>query len=151
MRWAALVLVVLSIDGGAARADDSVIGYVKTVAGTAALARGEQRVEATPGMALYVSDVFETGEDGALGMTFKDNTILTIGPDTRLALETYAFMPTEKKLGFVVALGAGTLQYISGAIARLAPDAVMVKTPAANITVRGTRFLVRAEAGAGAE
>ena len=145
MRWPALVLAFLLASTEAAWPQESVIGYVKIATGTVSLARGEQRIDAAPGTALYLSDVFETGADGALGMTFKDNTIISIGPDSRLALEIYEFTPTEKKLGFVATLAHGTLQYISGLIAKLAPDSVKVKTPAANITVRGTRFLVRAE------
>ena len=38
-------------------------------------------------------------------------------------------------------LTQGTLQYISGIIARLKPDAVNVKTPLGIIGVRGTRYL----------
>ena len=39
----------------------------------------------------------------------------------------------------------GTLQYVSGIIAKLKPDAVQVKTPAGIIGVRGTRFLARVD------
>jgi hypothetical protein len=38
------------------------------------------------------------------------------------------------------------LHYISGVIAKLKPEAVTVKTPSAIIGVRGTHFLVKAEA-----
>jgi hypothetical protein len=45
----------------------------------------------------------------------------------------------------VLRLLAGTMQYLSGLTAKLAPDAMKVDTPTAAIGVRGTRFLVRAE------
>jgi hypothetical protein len=146
MRSVALALALALAGAGMAAADESSIGRVKTVAGTVMLLRGEQRLEATPGTALFAADVLETGDGGAAGMTLKDNTMLSIGPGSRVAIDVYEFAPTEGKLGFVATLARGTLQYISGAIGRLAPDGVTVRTPAADIAVRGARILVRAEA-----
>jgi hypothetical protein len=42
-------------------------------------------------------------------------------------------------------MAQGTLQYISGLIAKLAPAAISIETPTGTIAVRGTRFLLRVE------
>jgi hypothetical protein len=42
-------------------------------------------------------------------------------------------------------ISKGTLQYVSGVIAKLKPDAVAVRTPTGVIGVRGTRFVVMVE------
>jgi hypothetical protein len=44
-------------------------------------------------------------------------------------------------------LSKGTLAIVSGRIAKQAPDAMRVKTPAAILGVRGTEFVVRASDG----
>jgi len=47
------------------------------------------------------------------------------------------------KLGATMA--KGTLAYLSGAIAKIKPDAVSVKTPTGTIGVRGTHFVLKVE------
>ena len=42
-------------------------------------------------------------------------------------------------------MARGTVQYISGVIAKLKPDAVMLKTPSGIIGVRGTRYVAMVE------
>ena len=78
-------------------------------------------------------------------MTFRDNMVLSAGPNTRVTLATFEFVPTESKLSVLLQVARGTLQYISGLVAKLAPDAVTIETPVASIAVRGTRFVVRVE------
>jgi hypothetical protein len=126
-------------------AAEPVIGYVKTIEGQAFVERAAGRETLQAGAPLYQSDVCETAEGGTLGMTFRDNMVLSIGPKTRITLASYEFEPVEKKLGVLIRIARGTLQYISGLVAKLNPDAVSIETPVANIAVRGTRFAVRVE------
>lgn len=126
-------------------AAEPVIGYVKTVEGNAFVERAAGREALQAGAPLYQSDVCETAEGATLGMTFRDNMVLSIGPATRITLANYEFEPVEKKLGVLIQIARGTLQYISGIVAKLKPDAVSIETPVANIAVRGTRFAVRVE------
>lgn len=140
---AALLLITASLGAGAQ--EDDVIGYVKTVSGEAYVLRGDARTTAEPGTALYRGDVLRTGAPGALGVTLKDSTRLSLGARSELTLQQFAFVPSENELGFVARLAHGTLLYVSGVIAKLSADAVSVETPVATIAVRGTRFLVRVE------
>lgn len=121
------------------------IGYVKTLEGEAYVERAGGREALTLGAPLYQNDVCETAESGTLGMTFRDNMVLSMGPNTRLTLASFEFEPVEKKLGVLLRMARGTLQYISGLVAKLAPEAVTIETPVANIAVRGTRFALRVE------
>ena len=84
-----------------------------------------------------------TGADGSVGITFSDNTLLSIGPDSRLSIDRFAFDPTTHKGAFEASLGKGTLAGVSGKIAKQSPDAMKVKTPAALLGVRGTEFVIR--------
>lgn len=124
---------------------EPVIGYVKTIEGEAFVERAGGRVALKAGAPLYESDVCETAEGATLGMTFRDNMVLSIGPSTRLTLASFQFDPVAQKLGVLLRMARGTLQYISGLVAKLAPAAVTIETPVANIAVRGTRFALRVE------
>jgi len=128
-----------------AYAESEPIGYVKTHAGAAFVVTGGETLEAFPGLSLHQGDHIRTGEDGQLGLTLLDNTVMSVGPNADLVLEEYLFRPGEGDLGLGVRLLRGTLQFISGVIAKLRPEAVKVRTTTGTIGVRGTRFLVRAE------
>ena len=126
-------------------AEVEAIGYVKTVKGEAFVIGTGSRKAAEAGTPVYLNDVLSTGETGSLGVTFKDNSRISIGPDTELSVDTYIYAPRENKLGFVTKMSRGTLNFVSGTIAKLAPDSVAVETPAGTIGVRGTHFLVKVE------
>lgn len=146
MRLLTCFLLALLLASSAASAQESqAIGYVKTVEGEAFVQRGDERIAAAPGTAVYRNDMLATGAQGALGLTLKDSTRLSLGPSSELTLSRFEFVPSENRLGFVARLTRGTLLYISGVIAKLSADAVSVETPVATIAVRGTRFLVKAE------
>lgn len=70
---------------------------------------------------------------------------LSIGPDSELALATFAYAPAENRLALVVRLTRGALAFVSGRIAKLMPEAVRLETPTSVIGVRGTHALVNVE------
>ncbi|MFC7410180.1 FecR family protein [Hydrogenophaga atypica] len=118
------------------------IGFVKTAKGESFVDSGGQAVRAAEGTPLKVGDVVRTGADGAVGLTLKDNTVMSFGPSTRFTLEEYLFAPAKGDLKLGGRLTSGSLHYVSGLIAKARPEAVAVKTPTGTIGVRGTRFVV---------
>ncbi|MBS4050818.1 FecR family protein [Methylomonas rivi] len=127
-------------------AESGVLGFVKIVEGDASITAEQGTVPAQPGVPLFLGNLLKTGANGRMGVTFKDNTIMSLGPDTELRIDEYLFAPAKSELKLAASLLKGTLHYISGVIAKLKPEAVSVKTPAGIIGVRGTRFLAKAEA-----
>ena len=149
-RFAAISLCLLTIVGWAATAraagpDDATIAFVKTVSGSATLVRGGATEPIHAGTSLQEKDRIETGADGSVGVTFRDNTRIALGPKSRIDLERFVFKPADKQYGFVLKLVRGTLEYISGLTAKLAPEAMSIETPTSTIGVRGTRLLARVE------
>lgn len=136
-----LLIALMSIQS----ANAEPIGFVKTLQGGNAVIRALDDSErpAAIGGELNVGDTIRTDRRASLGLTLKDDTIMSVGPDTELTLEEYLFEPARGDLKLGSRLGRGTLQYVSGSIARLQPDAVSVKTPTGTIGVRGTQFVVR--------
>lgn len=137
--WAA----ALWLASNAALADDTIIGYVKTTQGDASVVAAGQSTVATPGTPVKTSHMLRTGPQGSMGVTLTDNTLLSIGPDTELVIEEYLYDPAQDKLKIGTSLTKGSLNYVSGVIAKLKPTAVSVRTPTGNIGVRGTHFVAK--------
>jgi hypothetical protein len=133
--------VVLLAAGVVAAAD---VGRVKVAQGQVAIERGGQRLPATVGMMVQEGDVLMTGPDGAAGVTFADDTMLSVGPATELAIDRFAFDTTTHAGRFDASLRHGTLSAVSGKIARQSADAMKVRTPSTILGVRGTEFAVHA-------
>jgi hypothetical protein len=126
-------------------ADEAVIGYVKTVKGDAMVVSGGQQTKAEVGTPVVTGSKLKTGASGSMGVTFKDNTVMSIGPNTELTVDEYLYSPNKGKLKLGATMAKGTLAYLSGAIAKIKPDAVTVKTPTGTIGVRGTHFVLKVE------
>lgn len=141
------VLAALMLMGLAwsAQAQTEAIGYVKTVTGEAWVTSAGQRVKAAPGSAVMLGSKLQTGPAASLGVSFKDNTLMSFGPDTELTVDEYLYAPAQNELKLSTRLVRGTLNYLSGVIAKLKPDAVSVKTPTGVIGVRGTQFVAKVE------
>jgi len=122
-----------------------VIGFVKTVQGDATVISGRSPINAAPGTPLYLGSTLKTGSTGSLGVTFRDNTVMSFGPDTEVTVDEYLYKPAKGDLKLAASIVKGTLHYISGVIAKLKPEAVSINTPTGIIGVRGTRFVVKAE------
>jgi hypothetical protein len=118
------------------------IGQIKVSKGQVSVDRKGQTLAGQVGMLLESSDVLKTGADGSVGITMRDNALLSAGPNSILSLERFDFDPTTSQGRFDTQLQRGTLAVISGRIAKQAPQAMTVRTPSAVLGVRGTDFLV---------
>ena len=143
-RIASLVFIVavLAVSGSAAKADTSQVAQIKTVSGQAEIVRNGARSSARVGDPLYEKDTIETGADGAIGITFIDNTVMSGGPNSQIVLEDYKFNSSNFEGSMLTDMNRGTVSMISGDIARSTPGAMKVKTPTAILGVRGTRFVI---------
>jgi hypothetical protein len=142
-----LGVVWLALPSHAARAQGAPAGRVKTLAGQAwRTDPAGQRSALEVGSAVASGDTLETGPDGSVGITFRDETRLSLGPASHVTIDAFLFEPERDELSFAAHIARGTLLYVSGVIARLAPERVEVTTPDGTVGVRGTTFVVRAGA-----
>jgi hypothetical protein len=118
-------------------------GRIKVVSGEAVVVRGGASIPAHSGVAVFASDSLRTGNDGRVGVTLADDTQVSIGPRSEVRLDSFLYEPTQGQLGLVLQFIRGTAAYVSGRIAKLAPDAVRLETPAAIVGVRGTTVAVQ--------
>jgi hypothetical protein len=148
MQIRSIALSVLALTALACWADELPIGYVKTISGDASVTTGKSRIGAKLGTPLFMGSHLQTGHKSTLGVTFKDDTVMSFGPDTELTVDEYLYAPNQGKLKLAATITKGSLNYVSGVIAKLQPDAVIVKTPTGTIGVRGTQFVVSVEGNA---
>ena len=139
-----LTMILATATSGLAQ-QPSPAGHVKTVSGSAFIVRPNATVPARAGEAVFASDALRTAADGTIGVTLKDDTRISLGPSSEVRLERYVYAPGEGGLGMVLNFVRGVAAYVSGRMAKLAPDSIRLETPAAIVGVRGTTVTVRVE------
>jgi hypothetical protein len=141
MRW--MLALAAAAFGFAAYADD--VGQIKTASGAVHIEREGKRIAAAPGMNVRASDTLVTGANGAVGVTFLDNTMISAGPSTVFEIERYRFNSTTHDGQFDASLKKGSLAVVSGKMVKQTPGSLRVRTPSSVMGVRGTEFLVRVD------
>lgn len=116
------------------------IGSVTELTGSAQIKRGKQIIVVTKDSVIEQNDTVET-KNGKLKIVFKDDTQVSVTEHSSLIIDDFVYDPKAGtgKLGLKAA--AGTVRYVSGAIAK-DPKNVNIKTPTAAIAVRGTDFVM---------
>lgn len=118
------------------------IGSVNELTGVATIKRGKETVSVAKGTNIKENDKVET-KNGKLKITFKDGTTVSVTEHSSLIIDDFVYDPKNAgagKLGLKAA--AGTVRYVSGAVAHNNPNAVKINTPTAAIAVRGTDFIM---------
>lgn len=142
MRKTLVAAMVLAFAGPVAAAD---VGLVKVSQGSVQIQRGAAKVPATVGTGLRTSDVIVTGADGSAGITFTDNSLVSVGPNSVFAIDKYTFDSTTHAGEFQGTLKQGRLAAVSGKIVKQSPDAMKIRTPSSIMGVRGTEFVVQVD------
>ncbi len=138
------VLVIAMLSASPVAAEQAVpAGHIKVATGAAYIVRQNTTIPAKPGDAVFPTDTLRTQANGALGVTLADDTRVSLGPDSEMRLERYVFAPADGALGMVLNFVKGVAAYVSGRMAKLAPDAVRLETPAAIVGVRGTTVAIK--------
>jgi len=107
--------------------------------------RDRATIPAKPGDAIFASDTLRTSADGAVGITLRDDTRVSLGANSEVRVDRYVYSPGEGGLGMVLKFMRGVAVYVSGRIAKLAPDSVRLETPSGIVGVRGTTVAIRVE------
>ena len=140
---ASCLVLLLSLGAATVQAEAPRVGYVKTFQADAVLIGEGITTPVAVGSPVRLGDRLRTSKTGSLGVTFQDDTIMSIGPDTELVVDEYLYDPGKDSLKIAASLLRGTLNYVSGVIAKLRPEAVSIKTPTGTIGVRGTHFAAK--------
>jgi hypothetical protein len=141
MRNAVLAAVMLA--ALPAMATDA--GLVKVSKGSVQIQRAGSRIDAHVGTAVRTSDVIVTGADSSAGITFTDNSLVSVGPNSVFAIDKYRFDTTTYAGEFEGNLKQGKLAAVSGKMVKQSPESMKIRTPSAVMGVRGTEFVVQVD------
>jgi hypothetical protein len=144
MKYLMSLICVLWVSCSAiAIAADGPVGSVKTMKGAASIIRLNAVITAKIDERIFKGDVLRTGTDGSLGVAFKDDSLLSLGPNSEIVIDEFLFAPAEGKLSIVTRMLRGTAAYLSGMVGKLSPESVRFETPVASVGIRGTKLLVK--------
>ncbi len=128
-----------------------VIGVVKTVKGDVHIERAGKNADAPVGAELYSSDRIVTGVASSVGITLRDDTLLTEGANSTLQLNNFAFNTTTYDGALDATIKRGSLSVVDGKLAKANPDSVRYSTPTTTLGVRGTEFIIEVGGDGGSE
>jgi hypothetical protein len=147
--WVSLVAAMLFlITGLVATAPAEVVGRITQVEGRVDLLKGGQ-LPATPVKLedpVGLGDVLRTKSLSKANITFVDNTVITISPESRIAIEEYMFDPAKGKRNAVLQLFHGMALAVVSKIYKAEQPDFVIKTHTAIMGVRGTEVGIRLSA-----
>jgi hypothetical protein len=115
------------------------IGVVAAVRGSVEIERSAKVGELVhSGAPVYLGDAVSTDEKGQLQILLLDETIFTIGPNSRLVIDEFVYDPNTDEGQVNVTIAKGVFRFITGKIAKKKPENMNVKLPVGTIGVRGT-------------
>lgn len=126
----------------AVRAEPNVAGTIKKVSGDVRIERAGKTLAAKVGDGVNEQDRIVTGKSSSVGVTLKDDTLISAGADSQLVVDQFAYNNVTREGGIKATLFKGAMRFISGLIAKRDARAVAVYTPTATIGIRGTDFIV---------
>jgi hypothetical protein len=116
------------------------VGRVNKVQNAAQVISASGPTSAVIGTEVRMKDELRTGPDARLQVTFRDNTVLTLGENARLIIDRYVYEP-ERGIGeATLNAAAGAFLFATGRMKSLKDKNILVSTPLATIGVRGTEF-----------
>lgn len=120
------------------------IGTIKGTRGLVTVLRAGQNIPVQPYTKIFLKDVIITGSDGAVGILLEDNTLLSMGPISRLSMDKFEFEPAKNEYAMRLRMQEGSFVYLSGLLGKLAPHAVELDTPVGRISMlKQANFMAR--------
>jgi hypothetical protein len=140
LRLIAIVLFLASTVSARAADDPTSVGSVNEVENEAQIVSGSGTATVVVGAPVHMKDELRTGAEGYLQVTFRDNTVLTLGENASVVINRYVFNPTQGIGEAALQVTQGAFRFATGQLKTLPDKKITVSTPVADIGVRGTEF-----------
>jgi hypothetical protein len=95
---------------------------------------------AAVGSPVFMNDRLRTGANARLEVTFRDNSVLTLGQKANVLVGRYVFNPDKGSADVILNATQGALRFAGGKIEQMHQKNIVVNTPNAALAVRGTHF-----------
>ena len=112
--------------------------------GNVTLVRQQKSIQVSKKDWLYEDDKILTGRKSSIEIKLIDGSIVNIGELGDVSLIDLAYDPIKKD-GFIdIKIATGAFRMVSGSIAKLGPDLMVLKLPTATVGIRGTGVVGKA-------
>lgn len=119
--------------------DESPVGFIQELSGEGTITHTDGSVSPlNMGQPVYEGDIIETASNGAVNITFSDESSFAVSEDSRVAIDEYVYDNSgagEGSQNFSVL--KGMFVFTSGLVGRDDPDDVHIQTPAARSVSAG--------------
>tara|TARA_R100000781_G_scaffold57260_2_gene37012 strand:+ start:935 stop:2023 length:1089 start_codon:yes stop_codon:yes gene_type:complete len=135
-----LVIAVLcaSFKTTKAQAQAADIGDISELKGSAQIVR-DKSYDANLKFAIQSNDEAVT-KNGRMAITFLDDSTVKLTEHSQLLIDEYIYDPDPSKSKMALTFGLGTARFITGSLNLIDKQNISLKTPTANIAIRGTDF-----------
>ena len=133
-----LVLLFVSFKTTKVQAQAVNIGDISELNGSAQILRDEP-LDAELKFAIQSNDEAIT-TNGRMAITFLDDSKVSLTEHSQLLIDEYIYDPDPSKAKMALTFGLGTARFITGNLNRIDKQNISLKTPTANIAIRGTDF-----------
>ena len=87
------------------------------------------------GSGIFQDETIDTWKDSTTQLMFRDETTLTMGPDSSMVLDKFVFDPDSNTGEMLLSTTKGAFRFITGSVD---PSSYSIETPIATMGVRGT-------------
>jgi hypothetical protein len=91
------------------------------------------------GDSIVFKEQLETLDDSSALIRFIDDSKLTLGSKSKVRIDEFVFDPEKAKGNALIEVSVGTLRFVTGEMPK---GGVVIKTPTATLTLRGTDVVV---------
>ena len=132
------LLILLTI-GTTTNANE--IGEISELRGNGEVVRsqGDDKLLAELALGILSNDDVRTG-NGRMAIEFVDDTVLKLTEHSNVVVDEYIFDPNPSKSKLALRMASGTASFLSGKLSRIDKKNISIKTPSADIAIRGTFF-----------
>ena len=116
------------------------VGNISELNGSAKILR-DKPYEATESFDIQQNDEAVTS-NGRMAITFLDDSQVKLTEHSQLIIDEYIYDPDPSKSKMAITFGLGTARFITGGLNKIDKNNIDLKTPTANIAIRGTDFTV---------
>jgi hypothetical protein len=114
------------------------IGDISELNGSANIVR-DRAYDASLNFAIQSNDQAVTS-NGRMAITFLDDSTVKLTEHSQLTIDEYIFDPDPSRSKMALTFGLGTARFITGNLNRIDKQNIALKTPTADIAIRGTDF-----------
>ena len=133
-----LIVIFVLVKTTKAQAQAVDIGDISELSGSASVVR-DQPYDATLNFVIQTNDEAITN-NGRMVIKFLDDSQVKLTEHSQLLIDEYIYDPDPSKSKMALTFALGTTRFITGNLNRIDKQNISLKTPTANIAIRGTDF-----------